>query len=40
MSPLPVVNGHEYVVTTDVVTPAGQQDPTGATQAFLVQVSP
>jgi hypothetical protein len=40
MSPLPVVNGHEYVVTMAVVTSAGQKDPTGATQAFLVQVSP
>jgi hypothetical protein len=40
MGPLSVVNGHLYVVTTTVVVPAGQKDPTGTTQAFLVQVSP
>jgi hypothetical protein len=40
MGPLRVVNGHLYVVTTAVVAPAGQNDPTGTIQAFLVQVSP
>jgi len=39
LRPLPVAPGHRYTLTVSVSLPPGQADPTGSTQAFLVQVT-
>jgi len=39
LAPLPVADGHRYTVTVAVSLPAGQSDPTGTTQQFLVAVT-
>jgi hypothetical protein len=40
LASLPVAQGHRYTVTVKVSLPAGQVDPTGSTQQFLVYVTP
>jgi hypothetical protein len=39
LHPLPVASGHRYTMTVSLSLPPGQADPTGSTQAFLVQVT-
>lgn len=39
LAPLPVAQGHRYMLTVTVSLPPGQADPTGSTQQFLVQVT-
>lgn len=39
LRPLPVASGHRYTLVVAVSVPPGQADPTGSTQAFLVQVT-
>lgn len=39
MGPLAVVPGSQYVVTMALAFPSGQTNPSGTTQAFLVQIS-
>ena len=39
LAPLTVASGHRYTLTVSVAVPAGQSDPAGSTQEFLVQIS-
>jgi hypothetical protein len=39
LRPLRVASGHRYTLSVSVSLPPGQADPTGATQAFAVQVT-
>jgi hypothetical protein len=39
LAPLAVAAGHLYTLTVSVAIPAGQADPTGSTQQFLIRIS-
>jgi hypothetical protein len=40
LSPITVASGHTYLLTVSVAIPPGQANPTGSSQALLVQIAP